>query len=484
MPFVVQHGVDRYAKNPPRKRVGEPTDPADHILATHTLVFFSAILDKPQATSLIVRAMSVSKAWRRLISSEPLLFSKISIVQSYVHHSRPWWAISGRRDLDSSALKRLLLLAAGKLTSLQLRNCRTLELFGSHDTSAAHGFGGLLAEQPRLRELKLLNCPMISGSIVEQLPPQPLRLTLSGCTIAPLHIMILEARGVADKVDVAVCLNCTQATEKRGQFKCGGCGEDRCSAPMSGMPNGRPLPCDDTTRCGACELVLCRACDDRKHKCGCCDDVFCDGCVGKSAAAQSQLCAFCEEEAYGECVSFTCSECDVRGCEGCRDDYTDACATCCKQICRECREEQDDEPGQWWTTCVVCEALQCPACHADWDCEDCGKSTCSAPSGAKVAEARCLRGRSPRDGEAMPQPRPARAAGLPGAPEGLVAIITAARLLRHQPIASRSSAAACATSTATRLTARAAATSAARATADTPALCAPHRCAPRAPSRA
>ena len=273
----------------------------------------------------------------------------------------------------------------------------------------------MLAEQPRLRELKLLNCPMISGSIVEQLPPQPLRLTLSGCTLAPLHIMILEARGVADKVDVAVCPNCTQVTEKRGKFKCGGCGENRCSAPMSGMPNGRPLPCDDTTRCGACELVLCRACDDRKHKCGCCDDVFCDGCVGKSAAAQSQLCAFCEEEAYGECVSFTCSECDVRGCEGCRDDYTDACATCCKQICRECREEQDDEPGQWWTTCVVCEALQCPACHADWDCEDCGKSTCSAPSGAKVAEARCLSGRSPRDGEAMPQPRPARAAGLPGA---------------------------------------------------------------------
>ena len=262
----------------------------------------------------------------------------------------------------------------------------------------------MLAEQPRLCELKLLNCPMLSGSIVEQLPPQPLRLTLSGCTLAPLHIMILEARGVADKVDVAVCLNCTQVTEKRGQFKCGGCGEDRCSAPMSSMPSGRPLPCDDTTRCGACELVLCFKCDDRKHKCCCCDDVFCNGCVGKSEAAISQLCAFCEEEAYGECVSFTCSECDHRGCEGCRDDYTDACATCNKQICRECREEQDGEYGQWWTTCVCCEALQCPACHSDWDCEDCGKTTCSACSGARVAKARCLRGRAARDGEALPQP--------------------------------------------------------------------------------
>ena len=385
MPFVVEHGVDRYAKNRPRKRVGEPSDPANHILATHPLVFFSAILELPRSTSLIVRVMSVSKTWRRLISSEPLLFSKITIIQSYVHHSGPWWAVSRRRDLDSSALKRLLLLAAGRLTSLQLGNCRTL----ADDTAGAHGFSSLLAEQPRLCELKLLNCPMLSGSIVEQLPPQPLRLTLSGCTLAPLHIRILEARGVADKVDVAVCLNCKQVTEKRGQFKCGGCGEDRCSAPMSGMPNGRPLPCDDTTRCGACELVLCRACDDRKHKCGCCDDVFCDGCVGKSAAAQSQLCAFCEEEAYGECVSFTCSECDVRGCEGCRDDYTDACATCNKQICRECREEQDGENGQWWSTCVCCEALQCPACHSDWDCEDCGKSTCSACSGARVEARVC-----------------------------------------------------------------------------------------------
>ena len=137
-----------------------------------------------------------------------------------------------------------------------------------------------------------------------------------------------------------------ESTEKSGQLKCGGCGVDRCNAPISGMPNSRPKACDDTTRCGACELVLCVACDDRKHKCCCCDEVFCDGCVGKSAAAQSQLCAFCEEEAYGECVSFTCSECDQKGCEGCRDDYTDACATCNKQICRECREEQDEEPGQ------------------------------------------------------------------------------------------------------------------------------------------
>ena len=417
MPFVV--GVDRYAKNRPRKRVGEPTDPADHILATHPLVFFSAILDKPQSTSKIVRAMSVSKEWRRLISSEPLLFSKITIIQSYVHHSRPWWAVNGRRDLDSSALKRLLLLADGRLTSLQLGNCRTLA-DGSLEAAGAHGFSSLLAEQPRLRELKLHNCPMLTGSIVQQLPPQPLRLTLSGCSLMPSHVQLLEQRGVEDKVDVAVCPNCTQVTEKSGQLKCGGCGVDRCNAPISGMPNSRPKACDDTTRCGACELVLCVACDDRKHKCCCCDEVFCDGCVGKSAAAQSQLCAFCEEEAYGECVSFTCSECDQKGCEGCRDDYTDACATCNKQICRECREEQDEEPGQsassrgsnphphphphprqWWTTCVACGELKCPECRADWDCEDCGKSTCSACSGARVAEARCLRGRAPRDGRGL-----------------------------------------------------------------------------------
>ena len=123
-----------------------------------------------------------------------------------------------------------------------------------------------------LQSLRLHGCPGVRGFIVFSLYPvcppalsRPLSLVLHGCSLSSGHVTYLENHGATD-LDVGVCQNCDTVAEKQsGLLSCGRCGAARCRHyPLLGSVLKGPY-CDDTTKCGACGLVLCAGCDDRRH---------------------------------------------------------------------------------------------------------------------------------------------------------------------------------------------------------------------------
>ena len=83
--------------------------------------------------------------------------------------------------------------------------------------------------------------------------------------------------------------------------------------------------------------------------------------------------------AYGECASFECAECGLRGCTSCQDSgSTTRCDACGKEVCLGC-EDRAFEGDLWWRECDVCGTKVCGECAGgkEWGCELCDRSTCT-----------------------------------------------------------------------------------------------------------
>lgn len=228
-----------------------------------------AVLRKLPGVREVCMAMAISREWRKVALSDPVLWTALNIEKN---------------DAFTSAdFCRLVDYARGHLISLSVPSS---ELEGSALRC--------LAPNAQLRIIELSSSRINGTHILEALPhhPQLAVVTFSGCNITAPELLRLKAALPASCVfDLGLCTTCKFVDNSEvtcSYFICDGCAEDTCFE-HSGVP-----PCE------SCASALC---DDGKHawcSCDSCGARWCDAC----ARAADGCAEFCES-----CGVFHCAQC-------------------------------------------------------------------------------------------------------------------------------------------------------------------------------
>ncbi len=250
-------------------------------------------------------------------------------------------------------LARLLSLACGELQSISVQNNepRFRESFLALE---AENFK-LLAEQPNLLRVNLLNLPHVDGRIIQYLPTTLQDLHVEGCDFVTSDVHAIEAMMKSQQdftTDLILCSACREYNSTNQQFECASCDAIACQECVD---EGTA----DVLFCEICDNCYCDSCAIELHHCDKCEKVSCDEC--------DDIGGYCEK-----CDNYFCMDCvPTCFCEKCQQGFCLHCSP--TGFCRKCMKCYCIDCDPMMMPCFKCHEMNCMECSPGGYCEQCNK---------------------------------------------------------------------------------------------------------------